>query len=153
MPIEYYLAAGVAIIVLVLLVFALTGKKSKRTVVQRKAGTDELTKQVARAADALEALLVHLKNSPLAAVTSVSQQTPPRVMPAARVEQAPMRSTPVAPEAAKPQPPLAPPIAEPVLTEPVDPASEPAPAEPVSTEEEARIEQKPRRVKLSMFGR
>ena len=52
MPIEYYLAAGVAIILLVLLVFALTGKKSKRVVVQRNFGTDELTKQVARAADA-----------------------------------------------------------------------------------------------------
>ncbi|HKV46957.1 MAG TPA: hypothetical protein VJN69_02615 [Candidatus Acidoferrales bacterium] len=153
MPIEYYLAAGVAIILLVLLVFALTGKKSKRVVVQRNFGTDELTKQVARAADALEALLVHLENSPLAAVTSVSQQTPPHVMPAAKVEQALTRSTAVAPEAAKPQPPLAPPITEPVLTEPIYPTSEPAPAEPVSTEEEARIEQKPRRVKLSMFGR
>ncbi|MGH9572452.1 MAG: hypothetical protein ACRD40_02825 [Candidatus Acidiferrales bacterium] len=151
MPIEYYLAAGVAIILLVLLVFALTGKKSKRVVVQRNSGTDELTKQVARAADAIEALLVHLKNSPLEGVTFVSEQTA-RHATSVAVEQAAMRSAPVAPEAAKPQTPLAP-IPEQSMTEHFAPAPEPAPAEPISTEEEARTEQKPRRVKLSMFGR
>jgi len=150
-PIEYYLAAGVAIILIVLLIFALTGKKAKRVVVERTSGTDELTKQVARAADALEALLVHLKNSQIAAVTPAAQQSLPRMVPTARPEQAPTRSTPVGPEAAKPQPPLAPPIPEPA-PETIVPVPEPAP-EPVGAQEEAHIEQKRRRVKLSMFGR
>lgn len=152
MPIEYYLAAAVALILIVLLIFALTGKKAKRVVVQRTSGTDELTKQVARAADALEALLVHLKNSQIAAVTPAAQQSLPRMVPTAKLEQAPTRSTPVAPEAAQPQPPLAPPIPEPALTETIVPVPEPA-LEPVGAQEEAHIEQKPRRVKLSMFGR
>lgn len=151
MPIEYYLAAGVALILLVLLVFALTGKKSKRVVVQKTPGTDELIRQVARAADALEALLLHLKNSPLPAVMPVPQQAPARPAPPARVEQATVRAAEVVPDVAKPQPPLAPPIPEPVATEPV--VGEPVPAEPVAAKEEARVEQKPRRVKLSMFGR
>jgi len=150
-PIEYYLAAGVAIILIVLLIFALTGKKAKRVVVQRTSGTDELTKQVARAADALEALLVHLKNSQIAAVTPAAQQSLPRMVPTVRPEQAPTRSTAVGPEAAKPQPPLAPPIPEPA-PETIVPVPEPAP-EPVGAQEEAHIEQKRRRVKLSMFGR
>jgi hypothetical protein len=151
-PIEYYLAAGVAIILLVLLVFALTGKKSKRVVVQKTAGTDELTKQVARAADALEALLVHLKNSALP-VTPIPQQAPPRAVSVPVVAQAPTRTTPVAPEAAKAQRPLAPLIPEAAATESIVSASESAPAEPVPKEEAPPIEQKPRRVKLSMFGR
>ena len=151
MPIEYYLAAGVAFILLVLLVFALTGKKSKRVVVQKTPGTDELTKQVARAADALEALLVHLKSSPLPAVMPVPQQAPAHPAPPARVEQVTVRTAEVIPDVAKPEPSLAPPIPKPVTEEPV--VAERATAETVAAEKEAQVEQKPRRVKLSMFGR
>jgi hypothetical protein len=151
MPIEYYLAAAVALIVLVLLVFALTGKKTKRVVVQKNPSSDELTRQVARAAAALEALLLHLKASPQQVITPLPQQAAPRVAPAPKVEQVAARTVVVAPEDAKPEPPLAPSIPQPIATGPV--VVEPTPVEPVATEEELHAAQKPRRVKLSMFGR
>lgn len=151
MPIEYYLAAGVALLVLILLVFAFTGKKPKQVVVQRTLGTDELTKQVARAADALEALLVHLKASPPQVVTPVQQQATVRPAPTPRIEPVTVRAAEVVTEAAKPQPAVELPISGTVVTEPV--VAEPAPAEPLATEEEPHAAQKPRRVKLSMFGR
>ena len=152
MPIEYFLAAGVALILLVLLVFALGGKKSRRVVMQKNSSTDELTRQVARAADALEALLAHLKASPQA-VTPASQPSPARQAAVAppRVEQVTVRAAEIVPEATKAQPPLAPPIPEPATIESA--VSEPTPAEAVAATEEAHVEQKPRRVKLSMFGR
>jgi hypothetical protein len=151
MPIEYYLAAGVALILLVLLVFALTGKKTKRVVVQKNPGGDELTRQVARAAAALEALLVQLKASPPQATTPVAQQAPSRAVAPTRVEQVPIRTAEVVTEVVKPQSAPEPPIPATVVAEPV--VTEPVRAEPVAIEEEAQAPQKPRRVKLSMFGR
>lgn len=121
-PIEYVLFGAVGLILLGLLVFALTGKRTTR-VVQRTAvpANDELTKQVARAATALEALLAHLKTA-----TPASQV----------IEEE--RLTVVAQKA-----PEAP---EPIVVEPVI-------AEPVIAEAAAAEQPKPRRVKLSMFGR
>ncbi len=150
MPIEYYLAAGVAIIVLVLLVFALTGKKSKRIVVQKNPGTDELTRQVARAADALEALLAQLKALPPQVAMRTVPQAPVRPAPPARAEEvtvrtAEIRTVEAAPEAVNP----APAAAEPAVSE----AAVTVASESVAAEEDAPIPQKPRRVKLSMFGR
>lgn len=149
MPIEYYLAAGVALIVLLLLVFALAGKKSKRVIVPRNPGMDELTKQVARATDALEALLAHLKAFPPQAAIPIAQA--PRPLSSATVEQSTMGTAEVAPEIAKPQPASEPPAIPEMASEPA--VSKPVTAEPVVGEEEAPVEQKRHRVKLSMFGR
>lgn len=152
MPLEYYLGGAVALIVLVLLVMALTGKKkvTRRVVVAKPSDNEELTRQVKRAADALEALLAHLKAHPLQAATPVQQ---PVVAPTPSQRAATQVPVPPAPPVAVHRTPE--PVAASSHVDPIPVASEPPTEEPAATAEVAADtpEQKPRRVKLSMFGR
>lgn len=156
MPLEYYLGGAVALIVLVLLVMALTGKKStRRVVVAKSTDNEELTRQVARAADAIEALLTHLKAHPVQPPMPV-QQAPARSSASGRAVEAPVPATPVVTVEKASEPQVNP---QPVYSQDVtpEPAAEPQTVEPAATTEAeaaaATTEQKPRRVKLSMFGR
>lgn len=157
MPLEYYLGGAVALIVLVLLAMALTGKKSsRRVVVTKNTDNEELTRQVARAADALEALLAHLKAHPLQATASV-QETAVRPAATVRTVDVPAQAAPrVTPQKAS-EPQVAPATASPTSIASEPPATETAIIEPAANPEveasAATEEQKPRRVKLSMFGR
>ena len=151
MPLEYYLGAAVAVIVLVLLVSAFTGKKkSKRRIIPvSHAGTDDLTRQLARAADALEAILKHLDAHPLQTPAATQTSIRPALSPLPQRAQAPPQAPASAPaESPRVAPERVVPTADPVITE--TPAAEPAVAAEAPV---AASEQKPRRVKLSMFGR
>ena len=64
MPPEYYLGAAVAVILLVLLGSFLRGKRVGRRELDTSTGRDELTKQLSRIADAMEAIATHLRASP-----------------------------------------------------------------------------------------
>jgi len=151
MPLEYYLGGAVALIVLVLLVMALTGKKktTRRVVVAKTSDNEELTRQVKRAADALEALLAHLKAHPLQAPVPVQ---PPVVAaaPSSRAVEVPVRATPAVTLQQTPEP-----VVASSHVDPIPVAPEPTTQEPTTPAEAAAdsTEQKPRRVKLSMFGR
>ncbi|HEY6466008.1 MAG TPA: hypothetical protein VIY69_08455 [Candidatus Acidoferrales bacterium] len=152
MPLEYYLGGAVAVIVLILLFVALTGKKpTRRVVVAKTTDSEELTRQVARAADALEALLAHLKAHPFqgeaptrAAASPRSVEVPVQAPPTGVVQKTPepqVPPMPVSPESI---------ASKPLAVEPATPEfATTAEAEPAGTS----AEQKPRRVKLSMFGR
>lgn len=154
MPLEYYLGGAVGVIVLILLGMALTGKRStRRVVVAKNSQNEELTRQVARAADALEALLAHFKAHPWQAPEGVPQSRRPPVATERSLEvQAPL--TAAVEKAPEPRP-------SPASASPLNAAPEPAapgPVEPAATGEAEvaaapTTEQKPRRVKLSMFGR
>jgi hypothetical protein len=152
MPLEYYLGGAVAIIVLVLLVMALTGKRStRRVLVTKSSENEELTRQVARAADALEALLAHLKAHPVQVSVTV-QQTAVRPIASPRAAEVPVQAPSAVVMEKAPQP-----AVPPASVAPEPPVPEPAIVEPVAAAEAeaaaASVEQKPRRVKLSMFGR
>jgi hypothetical protein len=163
MPPEYYLGAGVVLIVLVLLPFALMKKKPRPRAVSRPSGAavtgpDELTRQLARVADGLEALLKHLQS------VQLNPAIPMRADWAAPLAQKPIQP-PVAPAPAAPlQTPLPPvrvpePAAQAMVVE--EPAAvpgssgeaEPASIETVALEQSASEQPPKRRVKLSMFGR
>lgn len=64
MPPEYYLGAAVAVILLVLLGSFLKGKRAGRRELDKSSGRDELTKQLSRIAEAMEAIAAHLRASP-----------------------------------------------------------------------------------------
>jgi hypothetical protein len=68
MPLEYYLGAAVALILLVLL-----ASLFRRWLGRRHNSTDQLTNQLSRIADALEKMVVHLGASPPA----IAQSSPP----------------------------------------------------------------------------
>ncbi len=170
MPPEYYLGAGVVLIMLVLLPFAFIRKRPKRSAASRLSApaiseSDELTRQLARVADGLEALLKQLKSmqlgpAPAARVERVTPAAAPTTQAATVVPAT--ADQPIAAQAAPPQTPLPPPRApEPVVQTTPEPAfpvaSAPIP-EPASAEAlalEPPVEEQPvkRRVKLSMFGR
>lgn len=145
-PVEYYLGVAVAIILLVLLISAVTGKSKRTTrrVAVREnnpSANDELTRQVARAADALEALLVQLKAS--------------GVLPTLPVQQAVVHQ-PSSVTSEVPTQPAAPLQAQGVAERPSTESltATPTASEPSATETSAQTgEQKPRHIKLSMFGR
>ena len=171
MPPEYYLGAGVVLIMLVLLPFAFMRKRPKRRTVSQPsapavAESDELTRQLARVADGLETLLKHLKSMQLspvpvarvervAAVASPVTQSAPGVLaqaPQSMEAQAPPAQTPL-PHDQVPEP-----VAQTMMEQPVIPASsaavpEPPFAEPLALEPPVEEQPVKRRVKLSMFGR
>jgi hypothetical protein len=64
MPAEYILGAAVAVILLVLLASFLLGNRTKRKIVHMGGGADEQTVQLARIADALQEIVVHLRALP-----------------------------------------------------------------------------------------
>ena len=64
MPPEYYLGAAVAVILLVLLGSFLKGKRVGRRELDKGSGRDELTNQLSRIADALEAIAAHWRALP-----------------------------------------------------------------------------------------
>lgn len=157
MPLEYYLGGAVALIVLVLLGMALTGKKSaRRVVVAKNADDEDLARQVARAADALEALLAHLRAHPLQVPTSV-QPVPDRPVASTRAADMPVQAPPAVAARRAPEPQVAPTPVSPGDVPPEQLAPEPGLVEPTAAPEAgaagASAGQKPRRVKLSMFGR
>jgi len=92
MPPEYYLGAAVAVILLVLLASFLKGKRVARRALEQGSSSDELTNQLSRIADALEAIAAHHGASP----SQVEQKTAP-------LEKAPEASAPE-PEPAVSQP-------------------------------------------------
>ena len=128
LPLEYYLGGAVAVILLVLLVSAVTGKNkqtTRRVAVRENSTNGELSRQVARAADALEALLAYLKASGVPSGAPMQQRA---------TSQASSHAS-----AATVQPPA---------------AAASSAGEPTATETSAQsTEQKPRHIKLSMFGR
>jgi len=83
MPPEYYLGAAVAVILLVLLGSFLKGKGVGRRELDSSRGRDELTNQLSRIADALEAIAAHWRALP----SPVEQK-------AALLEKAPKPSAP-----------------------------------------------------------
>lgn len=99
MPPEYYLGAAVAVILLVLLGSFLKRKRVGRREFDKGNGRDELTNQLSRIADALEAIAAHWQALP----SAVEQKAAP-------LEKAPEPSTPE-PSASEPSTP------EPVGTE------------------------------------
>jgi hypothetical protein len=86
MPPEYYLGAAVAVILLVLLGSFLKGKRVGRRELDKGSGRNDLTNQLSRIAEALEAIAAHLRASP----SPVEQKAAP-------LEKAP---EPIAPEPA-----------------------------------------------------
>lgn len=112
MPIEYYLGGFVAVVILVLLASMMLGKRSARKVATTDTIPTELTQQLTRIADSLEALLVQLKASSsqtlhpsLQAIPSPEQlqaPTPPETTPRAPVQELQLEKAaePKAPEPA-----------------------------------------------------
>lgn len=143
MPPEYYLGAGVAVILLVLLVSLARGKGAKRPVAEKSIGTDQLAEQLSRIANALE----KLAGRPEAPAPQTNQA------PAQPIEAAPPRAGQISPLPAAPAPPPRAEPAAPPRDEEVSPAAqrrpEPSPAAEAKTSE---TEKKPH-VSLSMFGR
>src|SRR6516225_8442124 len=80
MPLEYYLGITVAVVIVVLLVSMMRGKRATRRGLDKNRDTDQLVRQLSRIADALETLLPYLKASP----PQVVQSAPPQVVEPAR---------------------------------------------------------------------
>jgi hypothetical protein len=128
MPPEYYLGAAVAVIVGILLTSFLTGQRVKRRSLENGIGSEQLVSQLSRIADSLEAIVAHLRASPL----PLAQRSAPLEKPLAQK-----------------------PPAEKVLAErpPAQKPPDERPSEPAVAEPEKSGEQKHHYVTLSMFGR
>ena len=61
MPLEYYLGITVALVIVALLVSLTRGKRAARRVMDKSSDSYQLTHQLSRIADALEALVLHLR--------------------------------------------------------------------------------------------
>jgi hypothetical protein len=94
MPPEYYLGAAVAVILLVLLGSFLKGKRVGRREFDKGNGKDELTNQLSRIADALEAIAAHWQALPF----PVEQKAAPLEKAPAPSAPEPSASEPNAPE-------------------------------------------------------
>jgi len=146
MPLEYYLGITVAVVIVVLLVSMMRGKRATRRGLDKNRDTDQLVRQLSRIADALETLLPYLKASPPQIVQSappqVVQPAPPQVVEPARPQV--MESAPP-PTSKEPNPSEERP-SEKKPSEIIVP--EPAGAQPVKSSEPRK-----QHVVLSMFGR
>jgi hypothetical protein len=65
MPLEYYFGLAVAVVLLVLLISLVRGRRTTRRVSDKSEDTSQLTHQLSRIADALEKLVVQSEASPL----------------------------------------------------------------------------------------
>ena len=138
MPLEYYLGITVAVVIVVLLVSMMRGKRATRRGLDKNRDTDQLVRQLSRIADALETLLPYLKASP----PQIVQPAPPQVVEPARPQV--MESAPP-PSSKEPKPSEERP-SEKEPSEKIVP--EPAGAQPVKSSEPRK-----QHVVLSMFGR
>ena len=86
MPLDIYLGAAVGVIILVLLASLFRRRPAPRRALQKSTGTDQLTIQLSRVADALERITLHLEGSPPR--IQPPAEPSPRVEPP-RVEQPP----------------------------------------------------------------
>ncbi|HUO33519.1 MAG TPA: hypothetical protein VMU43_00865 [Candidatus Acidoferrum sp.] len=142
-PPEYYLGAGVAVILLVLLVSLARGKGAKRQAPEKNIGTDRVAEQLSRIADALEKLAGR-SEAPAQHVEPAAPLRAEQAPPAKAEQLAPARVEQAPPSHAEPAPP---PEAE-KAAPPLQKSPEPGPAvETKSSEPEKR------HVSLSMFGR
>ncbi len=91
MPAEYYVGTAIAVVMLFLLGQLFRRRPARRENVHKGNGTDQLTIQLSRIADALETLVVHLGASPPPRVeqSSVEKHVHAKAAPA-HVEQPPV---------------------------------------------------------------
>jgi hypothetical protein len=133
MPPEYYLGAAVAVIVVILLASFLRGQRVKQRSLPNGLGSEQLTTQLSRIADSLEAIVAQLRASPLA----LDQRTAPLEKPLTQKLTA-EKLTAERPPAEKP---------------PAQKPPEEQPSVPAAAGAEQSGEQKHHYVTLSMFGR
>ncbi|HTZ73341.1 MAG TPA: hypothetical protein VMB47_05440 [Candidatus Aquilonibacter sp.] len=172
MPPEYYLGAGVVLIVLVLLPFVFVRRRPVRRAAPQPGGSgitspDELTRQLARVADGLEALLKQLQSMQFSpappsraeraahAALPVSQAVPIVALQRAQPEpaRAPLPQVPLPPDRVQEPSAEMPVIEQTAVSVTASAVAETAAAEPVAVEQSAAEQPVKRRVKLSMFGR
>jgi hypothetical protein len=145
MPVEYYLGIFVAVVILVLLASLLRGRASRQKLANN-GETAQLTQQLTRIADSLEALLIQLKTSSVQPVqwAPVSVQPSPQLIPPREAQGSPQTLPPPPPsqppaQSIQPEKPGEPKSAEPSGTVPAKSGEPPKPSK--------------QHVVLSMFGR
>lgn len=143
MPVEYYLGAFVAVVILVLLVSLLRGASRRK--LANDSDTTQLTQQLTRIADSLEALLIQLKASSIQPAQSAPIAVQPSLQAIPQREPAQALPQTLPPSSQEPAP----------ATELEQPAQQKAAEASVAAPAKAGEPAKPSKqhVVLSMFGR